>query len=97
PNKKSRPKTTGPRRVNGESGMAISSRKAWLSRKRAAAGFQCCDSITIRRLMAKMPDPGEDHGQAVLIASGDRFRIADRAAGLDDGADAGAGGLVHVV
>ena len=47
--------------------------------------------------MAKMPHAGEDHGQAVLVAGGDGFGIADRAARLDDSADAGAGRFVHVV
>ena len=37
--------------------------------------------------------PGEHHGDAVLVADLDRFFVADAAAGLDDGRDAGLAGV----
>ena len=45
-------------------------------------------------LVPEMPRPGEDHRQAVLVAGGDHLGVAARAAGLDDGRDAGRGGAV---
>src|SRR4051812_23829160 len=40
---------------------------------------------------------GEDHGDAVLVGGGDGFFVADTAAGLNDGGDAGRGGSVNRV
>ena len=44
--------------------------------------------------MPEMPAAGEDHRQAVLVAGGDHFVVAPRAARLDDGRDARRGRAV---
>ena len=46
-------------------------------------------TVTLGRAAANLSVPevaaaGEDHREAVLVGGGDHFRIADRAAGLDD-------------
>jgi hypothetical protein len=43
-----------------------------------------------RELMAEVPAPREDHCRAGLLDGGDHFLVALRAAGLDEGGDAGA-------
>lgn len=48
-------------------------------------------------LVAEVPSAGEDHGDVLCIASRDNFRVAFGAAGLNDGADSGAGGCVDPV
>ena len=47
--------------------------------------------------MAEVALAGEDHGDAVLVGGGDHLGVADAAAGLDDGRDAGGGGGVEAV
>ena len=47
--------------------------------------------------MPKMPDPGKHHGEAMFVGGGDDVFVADGAAGLDDGGDAGLSGHIHVV
>lgn len=41
--------------------------------------------------MPEMPHAGEYHRHARLVGGGDGFSIAHRAAGLDNGGDAGSG------
>src|SRR5262245_29008466 len=50
-----------------------------------------------RLSMAKMPEAGEDHCQAMLVTGRNRVGIAHGAARLNDCSNAGPGGLVHVV
>ena len=45
------------------------------------------DPWTVALLMSKMPLAGKGHRNAGLIAGRDHVRVADRAAGLDDGLD----------
>ena len=46
--------------------------------------------------MFKSTLPGEDHRHVVVVRGVDDVLIIDGAAGLDDGLDAGAGGLEHL-
>src|SRR5260370_20737471 len=47
--------------------------------------------------MPEMPNSCENHGQAVFVAGGDGVLVAQGAAGLDDGSNAGAGGFIDIV
>ena len=47
--------------------------------------------------MLKMADAGEDHADMFGVGGSDDFRVADGAAGLDDGFDAGACCQFHII
>src|SRR5947209_3767011 len=49
------------------------------------------------RLVPEMAFAGEDHGDVSLIRGGDHLAVANGAAGLDDGGDAGIGEEVEAV
>ena len=44
-----------------------------------------------------MADPGEEHGESETVGGGDNFRIALRAAGLNNGGGTSAGDFFHAV
>ena len=48
-------------------------------------------------LMFEVTYSRERHRDAVFVGSGDGFVVVDRAAGLNDGFDAKAGGFVNII
>src|ERR1700730_19362616 len=48
-------------------------------------------------LVPEMANAGEEHGQPKTVGGGDHFRIALRAAGLNDGSGSGLGDLFHAI